>query len=285
LGAPSAARDRLKTTTLGSAIRYTLGIWSRLTLFLEDPEIWLDNNRTERGLRGPVIGRRNHFGSKSARGTVVAVDYISRPRARFEATLDDNTAKLALVWFNGAYLRKLIHPGKLIRVRGKVRFFHGIPQMANPKWEEIDEQSDRVKDATFRPIYPASVKLNSDAIARVVRDNLEDALQGVKEWFEPPLLKKRDLIGRVDAYRLIHSPANLEEASRARRRLVYDELILLQLALAMSKRQRNGRISAPAMRITIASSPLTSAMSSVTDARSTPVDGAVRRIPTSRLTT
>ena len=67
----------LKTTTLGSAIRYTLGIWSRLTLFLDDPEIWLDNNRTERGLRGPVIGRRNHFGSKSARGTVVAATMYS----------------------------------------------------------------------------------------------------------------------------------------------------------------------------------------------------------------
>jgi hypothetical protein len=51
----------LKTTTLGSAIRYTLGIWSRLILFLDDPEIWLDNSRTERGLRGPVIGRRNPF--------------------------------------------------------------------------------------------------------------------------------------------------------------------------------------------------------------------------------
>jgi transposase len=62
----------LKTTSLGGAIRYTLGIWIRLTLFLDDPEIWLDNNRTEGGLRGPVIGRRNHFGSKSARGTVVA---------------------------------------------------------------------------------------------------------------------------------------------------------------------------------------------------------------------
>jgi transposase len=53
-------------------VRYTLGIWDRLTLFLEDPVVWLDNNRTERGLRGPVIGRRNHFGSKSARGTEVA---------------------------------------------------------------------------------------------------------------------------------------------------------------------------------------------------------------------
>ena len=62
----------LKTTSLGGAVRYTLGIWDRLTLFLEDPVVWLDNNRTERGLRGPVIGRRNHFGSKSARGTEVA---------------------------------------------------------------------------------------------------------------------------------------------------------------------------------------------------------------------
>lgn len=57
----------LKTTSLGGDVRYTLGIWSRLTLFLEHPLIWLDNNPTERGLRGPVIGRRNHFGSKSAR--------------------------------------------------------------------------------------------------------------------------------------------------------------------------------------------------------------------------
>jgi transposase len=62
----------LKTTSLGGAIRYTLGIWDRLTPFVDHPEIWLDNNPTERGIRGPVIGRRNHFGSKSARGTEVA---------------------------------------------------------------------------------------------------------------------------------------------------------------------------------------------------------------------
>ena len=62
----------LATTSLGSAIRYTLKNWDRLTVFVRDPLVWLDNNRTERGLRGPVVGRRNHFGSKSARGTVVA---------------------------------------------------------------------------------------------------------------------------------------------------------------------------------------------------------------------
>jgi transposase len=62
----------LKTTSLGTAIRYTLRIWGRLTAFVDDPAIWLDNNATERGLRGPVIGRRNHFGSKSVRGTEAA---------------------------------------------------------------------------------------------------------------------------------------------------------------------------------------------------------------------
>ena len=48
----------LKITSLCGAVRYTLVIWDRLTPFLEDPVAWLDNNRTERGLRGPVIGRR-----------------------------------------------------------------------------------------------------------------------------------------------------------------------------------------------------------------------------------
>jgi transposase len=61
-----------KTTSLGAAVRYTLGIWTRLLAFTSDPLVWLDNNPTERGLRGPVIGRRNHFGSKSARGTHTA---------------------------------------------------------------------------------------------------------------------------------------------------------------------------------------------------------------------
>lgn len=62
----------LVSTTIGSAVRYTLKNWDRLTVFLRDPLVWLDNNATERGIRGPVIGRRNHFGSKSHRGTEVA---------------------------------------------------------------------------------------------------------------------------------------------------------------------------------------------------------------------
>ena len=61
-----------KTTALGAAVRHTVSIWPRLKQFAGAPDVWLDNNPTERGIRGPVVGRRNHFGSKSRRGTEAA---------------------------------------------------------------------------------------------------------------------------------------------------------------------------------------------------------------------
>lgn len=62
----------LTTTKLGKAIKHTLKIKKRLWLLVDDPHVWLDNNPTERSLRGPVVGRRNHFGSKSRAGTRAA---------------------------------------------------------------------------------------------------------------------------------------------------------------------------------------------------------------------
>ncbi|MCI0657271.1 MAG: IS66 family transposase, partial [Acidobacteria bacterium] len=62
------AQRVLPESGLGKAIAYMLGLWKGLTLFLEDPRIPLDNNQTERGLRGLVLGRKNHYGSRSRRG-------------------------------------------------------------------------------------------------------------------------------------------------------------------------------------------------------------------------
>lgn len=62
----------LPDSSLGKAIAYTLGLWENLTRFLDDPRIPLDNNQTERGLRSVVLGRKNHNGSRSKRGTEVA---------------------------------------------------------------------------------------------------------------------------------------------------------------------------------------------------------------------
>lgn len=67
----------LKTLSLGKASAYAIANWDRLTRFVDDARIPLDNNATERGIRGPVVGRKNHYGSKSKRGTEVAAIFYS----------------------------------------------------------------------------------------------------------------------------------------------------------------------------------------------------------------
>jgi transposase len=67
----------LPQSGLGKAIAYMGGIWRGLVRFLEDPALPVDNNATERALRGIVVGRKNHYGSRSQRGTEVAALFYS----------------------------------------------------------------------------------------------------------------------------------------------------------------------------------------------------------------
>jgi ATP-dependent DNA helicase RecG len=187
---------------------------------------------------------------QTVRGTVIAVDYVAgRARSRFEATIDDGTEKLGLVWFNGAYMRRLIYPGLLLRVRGRVKFFRSVPQIVNPKWEIITEEAEPVGEDLYRAVYPASAKITSEFVQSLVAEHIEEMLPAIHEWFTPELLGRRQLMSRTDAYRLIHCPRNPFDVRRARRRLVYDELMLLQLALGLSKRLRDSRLTAPVLRI------------------------------------
>jgi transposase len=98
---------------LGQATEYLLGLWKGLTRFLEDPRIPLDNNAAERALRGVVIGRKNHYGSRSKRGTEVAALFYSLCES----------AKLAGVEPR-AYLLKATHAA--LREPGTVTLPHAL---------------------------------------------------------------------------------------------------------------------------------------------------------------
>jgi transposase len=71
------ATPALPQSGLGKAIAYMGGIWSGLQVFVDDPNVAIDNNATERALRGVVLGRKNHYGSRSRRGTEVAALFYS----------------------------------------------------------------------------------------------------------------------------------------------------------------------------------------------------------------
>jgi transposase len=95
----------LPRSAIGKAIGYMLNLWEGLTVFLDDPRVPLDNNAAERALRGVVVGRKNHYGSRSKRGTEVA--------AIFYTLLE--SAKLAGVnpreYLREAAIRAIKNPG------------------------------------------------------------------------------------------------------------------------------------------------------------------------------
>jgi transposase len=101
------AERPLPASDLGKAIAYMGNRWGGLTAFLEDGRVPLDNNHAERGMRGVVLGRKNHYGSKSRRGTEVA--------ALFYTLLE--TAKLAGVepkaYLADATRLAIEHPGSI----------------------------------------------------------------------------------------------------------------------------------------------------------------------------
>lgn len=101
----------LKTLSIGHAAAYVVANWDRLTRFVDDARVPLDNNATERGIRGPVVGRKNHYGSKSERGTEVASVFYSL----FE------TAKLA-----GVDPARYLREAALADARGEVLLPHDL---------------------------------------------------------------------------------------------------------------------------------------------------------------
>ncbi|MEC9374196.1 MAG: DEAD/DEAH box helicase, partial [Planctomycetota bacterium] len=185
----------------------------------------------------------------SARGEVTATRVAGRvPRQRFEAVLMDASGRIDLVWFNGAYLRNRIHPGMHLRVQGKPRSHGPNMQIANPDWEIIEPDNTDERADRLRPIYPASEALTSKFIDKAVQAVLDDALPLIEDHLPESFRAERALPALSDAYRMIHRPADEAEVAAARRRLAYDELLLLQLGVHMKRAQRRKAQRAPSLR-------------------------------------
>lgn len=184
------------------------------------------------------------------RGEVIAVDYVQiHPRPRFEVTLQCGDDQLGVVWFNGGYLRGEIVPGMHLRLQGAVRVYRGRPTMNNPRWERISQDAEVKAEDRIRAIYPASARLPSHILGQIIAARLSSALAELPELFVPAHLEKNRLRQREWAYRHIHQPTTLNDAVEARRRIVYDELMVMQVGLGLSRLMRGVGVPATAMKI------------------------------------
>jgi ATP-dependent DNA helicase RecG len=189
----------------------------------------------------------------TARGEITATRIIRKgTRPRFEAVLCDDTGRLDLVWFNGLFLRGKIVPGMVLRVTGKARAHGPGVQMANPKFDVItpDRSTPVTTEAIVRPVYPASEAVNSRQVHAAVRTLLPVGLPLIEDHLPAEFRAKKHLPALRDAYRMIHDPANETEAREARRRLVYDEFLMLQLGVHLKRAHLREMLRAPALKWT-----------------------------------
>ncbi len=189
----------------------------------------------------------------SLRGEVTATRVLPHGRRpRFEAILQDETGQTQVIWFNQMYLAERIHPGMRLRLTGRSQRRAGRLVLTNPRHEIIDAQRGEPapKQARIRPVYPASEKLPSWVIERTIGRVLDAALPQIEDHLPDPFRIERALPRLADAYRMVHSPASMDEVSAAVRRLTYDELLLLQLGVFMKRAHVRHALRAPALHWT-----------------------------------
>ncbi|MEZ6319337.1 MAG: DEAD/DEAH box helicase [Phycisphaerales bacterium] len=184
----------------------------------------------------------------SARGEITACRPVGFGRKqRFEAVLCDDSGRLDLVWFNMPYLARKITPGARLRVQGKAQERDHAIQIVNPTWEMLENDEPGARDARLRPVYPATEAVSSRQIERVIGLVLDPALRQIEDHLADAYRRERELPTLAEAYRMLHAPASEAEVEEGRRRLAYDELLLLQLGVALKRQHLRARLEAPAL--------------------------------------
>ena len=169
-------------------------------------------------------------------GLVESVDYQSYRRPPIlEAVLADDTGLCRIVWFHGGYLRNQLEVGQVIMASGKAALYKHQLQLTNPKFLVLDKESSEPSEHFGGGVYPASAKLSSMQIKRIIRPVLDNLPELVPEFYDNGLLREMNLVSRKDAFGWIHLPPDEEKLNQAKRRLKYDELFLMQLGLALRR--------------------------------------------------
>ena len=152
--------------------------------------------------------------------------------------VEQNRFFLRAIWFNQPFLIERFRVGQLVHMRGTVKERGGRMQMMQPHYKILDPGESGL-EKKFLPVYPLTEGLKQRQMRQISERAITEFAPLVEEALPEALRAQLDLCPIQTAIRQIHFPATMEEAEQARRRLVFQELLILQLALAMRRHQHS----------------------------------------------
>ncbi len=150
------------------------------------------------------------------------------------STLSDGTATIEATWFNQPWLTKTLKPGKQIVISGKVDAYLGRLTFQSPEWEELDK--NLVHTGRIVPVYPLTKGIRAKWLRNQVKRTVDYWTHRLPDHLPSDSRERLELLPLSEAVRQIHFPDDWDKLEVARRRLAFDELLLIQLGV-MRQRQ------------------------------------------------
>jgi len=222
---------RLTTVTEKTAPAYErLGMANVLDVLTNYPRRYLD--RTKQAAIGEL-----ELGESATLLVEVLTSSTRTTRNRKTLTnvvVTDGTGRITCTFFNQRWIEKKLPPGTEVVIFGKLESYRGTLQMTGPVVDFVGDETGGII-----PVYSQSEKerIGTKEIGRIVRSALaKSAPRGFADPVPEPVLDEHDLLGRGSAFEGIHRPETFPHMYAARKRLVFDELLRVQLALVLRKR-------------------------------------------------
>ena len=156
-------------------------------------------------------------------------------RRSTEAIVGDETGNVRVVWFNNPYLVKQLATNKQVVISGRVSLFNGRPVFESPEWELLEDR-ELIHTGRLVPIYPLTRGLRSRQVRRLMKEVVDQWAWQVEDFLSPELKKRCNLLELPQAISQAHYPEDEVAKDKARTRLAFDELFLLQLGVLSKKR-------------------------------------------------
>jgi ATP-dependent DNA helicase RecG len=155
------------------------------------------------------------------------------------------------VWFNQTYAARQFRFGQRVAFSGKPKRYRDHWQIANPRVRLLDgSPGNPGANETVVPVYPLTEDLRADQLRSLLRRAVDQFASLVAEVLPEEPRRRHGFPEVKRAFKEVHFPANLAQAEAARRRFVYEGFLVLQVALALRRREVRDRQCAPVLAVT-----------------------------------
>ena len=146
----------------------------------------------------------------------------------YKLVVQDETAKCTIIWFNQSYLKNKFIIGETYYFFGKANIRMGKFEMSSPAFDDVNTKNNTGR---IIPIYSSTYSLSQNTIRKIIENGLEMVDGNLEENMPEYILDNYNLLGINEATKKVHFPESFEEFKEARKRLVFEELLTMQVAL------------------------------------------------------